>query len=348
MDYMGFYNNHRELQGEYSYDRAILEKYETQYFSGEIIKIKDLHFKNVSNLDPIIIDYPVFLAPSACQYYHAIVDVMATYESLKINNPSLQIIFCDIDNMVQYNKHKDRDIDYNNDILTFYNGSNILNLFEVNVIFKNVMLFPTLSMWNMDRIVPKKIQDSLKIYTHEELWEIRTGYVKHLVDRFKPHIKRKEKQKIYSARLPYDKIINGSTSLEELEKIIEADRWYPEELEIIDFFKSQGYKIVNLDGLGLIEQFSLFANSSHVAGIKGSNLFNAVFCDPGTEIIQINTQNWWHYEFETYFTKLNFNLIDLAIKECDNLPHEHGLRIQNNIIMDLLQNLFSDHSVAEK
>jgi hypothetical protein len=347
MDYMGYFDKHKDIQGTYSYDRATLEKCYTDYFSGDIIRVSKLEFKNVAQQDPIVFDYPVFLAPSACQYYHAIVDIVATYESLKILYPNIKIVFCDIDNMVQYKKHKLKEIDYNNDILLIYDGSKIINLFETNVIFNEVLFFPTLSMWYMDRIVPKKIQDSLKEYTHHELWGVRSGYVKHLIDRFKPHIFKKEKEKIYSSRLPYNKILSGEVTMAELEEKTEKDRWFPEEIQIIEYFKNKGYRIVNLDQMSLLEQFFVFVNASHVAGIKGSNLFNAVFCDEGTEIIQINTQNWWHYEFETYFKNLGLNLIDLAYDEAMSLPEEHGVRIDVEVIMNLLKEKFKDQDTFQ-
>lgn len=52
-------------------------------------------------------------------------------------------------------------------------------------------------------------------------------------------------------------------------------------------FKESGYTILELEGMGYLEQVNYFKNADHVAGIMGSGFCQTLFCDPTATILQI-------------------------------------------------------------
>ena len=58
------------------------------------------------------------------------------------------------------------------------------------------------------------------------------------------------------------------------------------EAEIQDIAKAEGYEIVDARDLSFIEQVRSFAGASHIAGVHGAGLVNAVFAPPGARLIE--------------------------------------------------------------
>jgi capsular polysaccharide biosynthesis protein len=74
---------------------------------------------------------------------------------------------------------------------------------------------------------------------------------------------------------------------------------------VIDAVKSIGFEVVEPETLPARHQVELFSSASFVVGPAGSGLFNAVFCHPGTRLIDIESQPDWIHAHRCLFGSLN-------------------------------------------
>jgi len=68
----------------------------------------------------------------------------------------------------------------------------------------------------------------------------------------------------------------------------------PENIEEVEqFMESQGYKILNTElKLSIFEQAALFSSAKKVVGIHGAALANLVWCEEGTDVIELASQGY--------------------------------------------------------
>lgn len=295
------------------YKKLYIEKYDNFFapvmiFSGVTV---------MNNPDPNAeiryIPGQTFLGPAACNYYHAIVDVLSHYETLKIKYPELNIRFFSKDAMEQYNVHMSKPTGYVRDIHSLYPTPSILDLQKNNYYFEEVISFPTLSMWHMDRIIPLSVQSIIPGLGHHELFKDRPRMLQNFKNVMIPKLTHSKKKKIYSARVPLDLL--GTSKLGS----VKQERFYPDEGKIIEYFLSNGYEIRNLSGMGLVEQLELFYNAESIAGILGTNIFNAFVAPTGTKVVSIRNQNYWHYQFDEYSHFFGHDYIDIG-KDHNDIP----------------------------
>ena len=62
-------------------------------------------------------------------------------------------------------------------------------------------------------------------------------------------------------------------------------------------FMNRGYALVSMENLSLFEQMSLFYNATHVAGFSGSNIYNAIWCKPGTKVYDLEIPRELPYDW---------------------------------------------------
>jgi capsular polysaccharide biosynthesis protein len=67
------------------------------------------------------------------------------------------------------------------------------------------------------------------------------------------------------------------------------------EAELIERLRPIGFEIVEPQYLTATEQIAAFASADLVVGPSGSGMFNAVFCRPGTKLIDIESEPHWIY-----------------------------------------------------
>jgi hypothetical protein len=325
MDYIGDYFKHEDHKN-YTYSSTWSEN-----FPGT--NLKSIHIKDYTithpTKDEIFISGKTFLAPAACNYYHSMVDVIGTYEFLKSKYSDISMRFGIKDEFPEaepgmFSKHmQDINNNYTKEIHRLYNPENVtFNFQDCHVRFEEVILMPTRSMWHQDRMTPLKLQDNLFTLSHEDLLPIRIEYIKKIKEKFEPLIKTMGNKKSYCIR--------GNSFSKDL------DRSY-DESQLIEFFKSKGYNILNMETIPLLDQFSLMRNTEYSAGIDGSNMFNCIFMRPESTIYLISTQRWWSYEFIKYFKELKINVIHIGAELIKNLPLENGIHISSSQIIEELK-----------
>lgn len=75
------------------------------------------------------------------------------------------------------------------------------------------------------------------------------------------------------------------------------------ESELVDL----GFDIIIPDELDIKSQISIFSNSDFVIGCSGAALFNTVFCEDGTKLIDVESAKNWIYGHVSLFSSFNLN-----------------------------------------
>jgi capsular polysaccharide biosynthesis protein len=71
-----------------------------------------------------------------------------------------------------------------------------------------------------------------------------------------------------------------------------------EEVRLEKYFTSKGYEIIDPEDLSFYEQINYYYNATHIASIRGSGLFNTIFCQEDANIFILDTAQ--PYEFAYY------------------------------------------------
>ena len=109
------------------------------------------------------------------------------------------------------------------------------------------------------------------------------------------NIKKNSSQKIYVARKPDGNNERGTSTFNK---------------NIEKYFKSKGYEVVYNEGLGLREQVERYYNATHIAGLKGSNFVNMVFCRQNVKIICICPNNYFNVWYDQVASYLSLSYIE--------------------------------------
>jgi hypothetical protein len=336
MDFIGDYTGHVDHEN-YKYSSVFTSKIPGTELQS--IHILDYTITNPDKIENFI-PGKTFLAPVVSNYYHAMVDVVGTYEFLKSVYPDIKIIFCIKDtrttSILESYKKSMEDTEHNitKTIQEIYNLKNFtVSFVDDHTRFEEVIFMPTRSVWDVNRPTPLKIQDELFTFSHEDLLPIRIEYMKKLKEKFLPLINVKDEGKIYCSRMPYDE--SDPEFINFVEPVINennSDRIY-DERDIIKYFKSIGYRIINSENFSMLEQFSIFAGATHVAGINGSNMFNCIFMKENSPVFIIDTQRWWGYEFIKYLQDFNLSVYSIGNKTVLDIPAEKGVHAKQNILL---------------
>ncbi|HDR9135125.1 glycosyltransferase 61 family protein [Burkholderia sp. SIMBA_043] len=77
--------------------------------------------------------------------------------------------------------------------------------------------------------------------------------------------------------------------------------------ELIQALESHGFEIVEPSRLSALEQIRLFSSANMIVGASGSAMFNAVFCHPGTKLVDIESEPHWIHAHMCLFGSLGLN-----------------------------------------
>jgi len=86
--------------------------------------------------------------------------------------------------------------------------------------------------------------------------------------------------------------------------------------ELIERLAGIGFEIVTPEHLSVREQIAAFAAADLVVGPSGSNMYNTMFCRPGTKVIDIQSEPQWIYSYTGMYSSLGLDY-GIFVGKCD-------------------------------
>jgi capsular polysaccharide biosynthesis protein len=101
-------------------------------------------------------------------------------------------------------------------------------------------------------------------------------------------------KKIYISRRLVSQELKANNDLSSI------SRYNPEWLEdaVEDYFKNNGYEIIELSNMSIQDQISYFYNAHYIAGQMGAGLINGIFSKNNTKFVCVNIHKWFHYPYD--------------------------------------------------
>lgn len=117
------------------------------------------------------------------------------------------------------------------------------------------------------------------------------------------------KRDIEILRLTFKKLIKNTSTQKKiyLSRLKATKRRIGNELDVEKMVKQYGYQIVYAEDLNFEEQIKIFSESSHIISPHGSGLSNIVWCNAGTNLIEIFPYNNLHSCYATLALTRNIN-----------------------------------------
>lgn len=271
------------------------------------IVFEDLVIKNWESLpgsDPIKYDGQVYLFPLFLPYGHTLMDSYAQYKILKLKYPDLKPVFFEDSSRGFLAVHNN----ISKDIMTILNATEIIDISKNNYIFEELIAFFDVSdTLPIRRYVPfcdcymgtEKCGTSEWFkYNYLAIDIIRKDLEKYIVPR--------KFRNIFISRERYNKAY-----LEKIDELRSQQRYYKDERELEDFFWSEGYEIVYAEDYGLIDQIKLFSEAKTIASVAGAGLFNLLWGNENTKVIEIMTNPMYRYHFKEFGEHVGVNYIQV-------------------------------------
>lgn len=123
-----------------------------------------------------------------------------------------------------------------------------------------------------------------------------------------------------------------------------SSRIMQNEAALIERLKGMAFQIVNPEELSVPEQIRVFSSASMVVGPSGSGMFNAVFCYPGTKVIDIESEPHWIHAHLCLFASCGHRFGIFVGKAADKDFRTHHKPWNVNI--DALVERIKDFSLA--
>ena len=86
-----------------------------------------------------------------------------------------------------------------------------------------------------------------------------------------------------------------------------SSRVMTNEAQLIERLAGMGFAIVTPEHLSVREQIAIFASAELVVGPSGSNMYNTMFCHPGTKVIDIQSEPQWIYSYTGMYDSLGLD-----------------------------------------
>lgn len=165
------------------------------------------------------------------------------------------------------------------------NTRELLEIFGVNS--SNIIRHDTKLLYRMKRAVVPSIRCEEGFLDHEAVAlfsRIRREYETRVTNR-RLYISRDKLNK--ELEVPYREMIN--------------------EEQVIDFMSRRGFEILDPRDLSSADVIRKFAEASIVVGPSGGGLFNCAFCQPGTKVIDIESEANWLWTHSGFFASLQLD-----------------------------------------
>lgn len=275
-------------------------------------KFLDFDFENliIHNLktsdsqDLIKYDGQVYLFPMFLAYGHSLMDVYAQYKILKLKYPDLKPVLFEDSSRRFFAVHNN----ISKDLMAILNQTEIIDISKNNYEFEQIIAFFDLSeTLPIQRYVPfcncymgtEKCGTSEWFkYNYLAIDTIRKDFEEYIVPR--------KFRKIFISRERYNQ-----RYLERINELKSQQRYYKDEKQLEDFFKSEGYEIVYAEDYGLIDQIKLFSEAKTIASLSGAGLFNLLWGNQDTKIIEIMINPLYRYHFKEFGEHIGVNYIQV-------------------------------------
>jgi|10_taG_2_1085330.scaffolds.fasta_scaffold48947_2 hypothetical protein len=140
-----------------------------------------------------------------------------------------------------------------------------------------------------------------------------------------------EEEKIYVSRRTWTQ-----TKSDNIGTDYTKERMCINENEVVKLFKSYGYKEVFCENLSMKEKVGLFRSANYVAGPIGGGMSNVLFCSPDTQVISINSPEFFpinerlKYAFD--HTNIHmFNDTEFVNRNEGIITHDNALSISGGL-----------------
>jgi hypothetical protein len=271
------------------------------------IAFEDLVLKNwesVPGLDPIKYDGQVYLFPLFLPYGHTLMDAYAQYKILKLKYPDLKPVFFEDSRRGFLAEHNN----ISKDIMTILNATEIIDISKNNYVFEELVAFFDVS----DTLPIRRYVPFCDCYMGTEPcgtseW-FKYNYLAIDIIRkdFEEYTIPRKFRNIVISRERYNK-----SYLERINEIRSQQRYYKDEKDLEDFFRSEGYEIIYAEDYGLIDQVKLFSEAKTIASVAGAGLFNLLWGNENTRIIEIMTNPLYRYHFKEFGEHVGVNYIQV-------------------------------------
>lgn len=105
-----------------------------------------------------------------------------------------------------------------------------------------------------------------------------------------------------------------------------------DEQKLENFFVSYGYKVIDPYDMTFFQQVQLFNRSTHIASVRGSGLYNTIFCNENAKVFIIDLSNEYDFEYKSIVQVATKNVYEVPVKNSMIRTTPQRLFVVDNII----------------
>lgn len=265
------------------------------------------NLKTLDSEDLIRYDGQVYLFPMFLPYGHSLMDVYAQYKILKLKYPDLKpVLFED-----SSRRFLAEDNNISKDLMNILNESKVIDIKDGYIFEQVIAFFDVSDTLPIRRYVPfcDCYMGTEKCGTTE--W-FKYNYlaIDTIIKDFEEYIVPRKFRKIFISRERYNQ-----RYLNRINELRSQQRYYKDEKQLEDFFRSEGYEIVYAEDYGLIDQIKLFSEAKTIASVAGAGLFNLLWSNKNTKIIEIMINPLYRYHFKEFGEHVGVNYIQVDSRD---------------------------------
>jgi hypothetical protein len=261
------------------------------------------NLKTSDSQDLVKYDGQVYLFPMFLPYGHSLMDVYAQYKILKLKYPDLKPVLFEDSSRGFLAVHNN----ISKDLMTIFNESTVIDIKDGYLFEQVIAFFDVSDTLPIRRYVPfcgcymgteKCGTTEWFKYNYLAIDTIRKDFEEYIVPR--------KFRNIFISRERYNQ-----KYLERINELRSQQRFYKDEKQLEDFFKSEGYEIVYAEDYGLIDQIKLFSEAKTIASVAGAGLFSLLWSNKNTKVIEIMTNPLYRYHFKEFGEHVGVNYIQV-------------------------------------
>lgn len=180
-------------------------------------------------------------------------------------------------------------------------------------------------------------QKTLKVFVSRKKLNVNIREMKNLIEkRLTVELNTEEEQRLTRMMRIY------GPEDKDAERVIEQRFLKLEDEEKLEnYFVSKGYTVIDPYDMTFNQQVDLFSRVTHVAAIRGSGLYNTIFCSPGTNVFIIDPSNKYNFEYKTLVQVATNNVYEIPVCSKEN-PETPPIFFSVDNIIKMLENHYLD------